>query len=169
MRQCGGRGLRAGRLGKAANQLVLGRSSDIASLGESIHYLFVALGLDRPGGNVNDDRLKIEAHTVTVGAIVVRVAGDFCGDGAARVRRILAGELTGVPENLILDLTEVARIDAEGIDTLYVAAELTADEDIGLCLVAPADGVVRAGLAAAGSTEIFEIFTSVTEALRDVS
>jgi anti-anti-sigma regulatory factor len=160
----------AARLGEAAaNHFVLGRSSDIASPGDSIYFLFVALGLDRPGGNVNDDRLEIEAHTVAAGVIVVRVAGDFCAEGAARVRRILAGELAGVPEILILDLTEIARIDAEGIDTLYVVAELTADDDIGLCLVAPAKGAVREGLDAAGSTDIFEIFSSVTEALREVS
>jgi anti-anti-sigma factor len=118
---------------------------------------------------MNDDSLEIEAQTVAVGVIVVRVAGDFCGEGAARVRRILAGELAGAREILILDLAEVARIDAEGIDVLYVAAELTADEDIGLCLVAPAEGAVRAGLDAVGSTDIFEMFSSVSEALRDVS
>ena len=147
----------------------MGRSSDIASPGEPIHYLFVALGVYPAGGNGNDERLEIEAHTVTAGTIVIRAAGDFCGEGAVRLRRILAGELTGVPEILILDLTEIACIDAEGLDTLYVAAELTADEDIGLCLVAPARGAVRAGLDAAGSTDTFEIFSSVTAAMRGIS
>ena len=116
---------------------------------------------------MNDDRLVIEAHTVTAGTIVIRAAGDFCGDGAARLRRTLAGELTGIPEILILDLTEIASIDGEGIDTLYLAAELTADEDIGLCVVAPAQAAVRTGLDAAGATDAFEIFSSVTEALRE--
>lgn len=116
---------------------------------------------------MNDDRLEIEAHTVTAGTIVIRVAGDFCGDGAARTRRTLAGELTGSPAVLILELSDVARIDAEGVDTLHLAAELAAEEDIGLCLVAPAQGAVRAALDAVESTDTFEIFSSVTEALRD--
>jgi anti-anti-sigma regulatory factor len=115
---------------------------------------------------VNDDRPRIEAQTVTAGTIVLRVAGDICGQGGIRLRRTLVGELTGCPQMLILDLTQITRIDAGGINTLHLAAELTAEEDIGLCLVAPAQGAVRAGLEAAKSTEIFEIFSSVTEALR---
>jgi anti-anti-sigma regulatory factor len=127
----------------------------------------MASGLERAGANVNDNCLEIEAHTVTAGAIVIRVAGDLCADGASKTRRTLAGELAGSPAILILDLSEVVRIDTEGLDTLHVAAELTADEDIGLCLVAPAQSPVRAALDAVESTDTFEIFPSVTEALRN--
>ncbi|KMO74760.1 MULTISPECIES: STAS domain-containing protein [Mycolicibacterium] len=115
---------------------------------------------------MNDDRPRIEARTVTAGTIVVRVAGDICGQGGIRFRRTLVGELTGRPQVLILDLTQITRIDTGGINTLCLAAELTAEEDIGLCLVAPAQGAARAGLEAAKSTDTFEIFSSVTEALR---
>jgi len=102
------------------------------------------------------------------GTIIVRVAGDLCGDGAARTRQTFAGALTGGPAFLVLDFSEVTSIDAEGVDTLYVAAELTADEDIGLCLVAPAKSPVRTALAAANKTETFDIFSSVGDALRDL-
>jgi anti-anti-sigma regulatory factor len=128
----------------------------------------VASGLDRSGGAENNHRLEIEAQTVVKGTIIVKVAGDLCGDGAARTRRTLAGELTGAPAFLVLDLSGVTSIDAEGVDTLHVAAELTADEDIGLCLVAPVKGSVRVALAAVNKTEIFDIFSSVGDALRDL-
>lgn len=114
---------------------------------------------------MNDDRLTSEAHPVTAGTIVIRLAGDFCGQGAVRMRRTLARELAGSPHLVILDLTGIARIDAEGIDTLRSTAEQTADEDIGLCLVAPARGAVVSCLDALEFTDAFEIFPSVSEAL----
>lgn len=117
-----------------------------------------------PEGNVNEQGLEIKAYTETAGVIVIRVAGDFRGEGAGKVRRTLAGELAGAPKILLLDLTEIAGIDAQGIDTLHLAAELTADEDIGLGLVAPADGAVMAGLDAVEATDTFQIFASITEA-----
>ena len=119
------------------------------------------------GGTLNENSLKIEAYTEAEGIIVIRLSGDLCGEGAARVRRTLTSELAGAPTIVILDLTQIARIDADGIDTLHVAAELTADEDIGLGLVAPEAGAVRAGLGGAGATNPFEIFASVSEALCD--
>jgi anti-anti-sigma regulatory factor len=128
----------------------------------------VASGLDRAGDSGNNDRLEIEARTPAAGTVIISVAGELCEDEAARTRRTLAGELTGSPALLVLDLSEVASIDAEGVDTLQLAAELTADEDIGLCLVAPAEGAVRAALAAVEATETFEIFSSVSEALRAI-
>jgi anti-anti-sigma regulatory factor len=120
-----------------------------------------------PEGYVSENSLEIETYTATAGTNVIRVVGDFCGEGAVRVRRTLAGELTGSPAVLALDLSEVVRIDAEGVDALHMAAELSADEDIGLCLVAPAQGAVKAALDAVESTDTFEIFSSLSEALSD--
>lgn len=116
---------------------------------------------------MNQNSLEIETYAATAATNVVRVVGDFCGEGAVRVRRTLVGELTGSPAVLVLDLSEVARIDAEGVDALHVAAELGANEDIGLCLVAPAQGAVKAALDAVESTDTFEIFSSLSEALGD--
>ena len=117
---------------------------------------------------MNDDSLRIETYTVAAGTVVIRVVGDFCGEGAAAVRLTLAGQLTGSPEVLIVDLSEIARIDAVGIDTLHSAAELAAEEDIGLGLVASPEGAVRAALDEADSTDAFEIFSSVSDALEDL-
>jgi anti-anti-sigma regulatory factor len=152
----------------ASRRWAFGRFSDIERFSEAIDYYVVVSGLEGTGGAENNHRLEIETQTVEAGTILVRVAGDLCADGAARTRRTLAGELTGSPAFLLLELSEVVSIDAEGVDTLLVAAELTADEDIGLCLVAPAQGAVRAALAAVEASESFEIFASVIEALRNV-
>jgi anti-anti-sigma regulatory factor len=118
-------------------------------------------------GYVNESNLEIETYPATAATNVIRVVGDFCGEGAVRVRRTLAGELTGSPAVLVLDLSEVARIDAQGVDALHLAAELAANEDIGLCLVAPAQGAAKAALDAVESTDTFEIFSSLSEALSD--
>ena len=115
----------------------------------------------RAGGILKENSLKIEVYADAVGIIVIRVAGDLQEEAAARLRHTLTAELAGAPRIVILDLTQVECIDADGIDTLHVATELTADEDIGLGLVAPAMGVVRAGLDAVDATDTFEIFTSV--------
>lgn len=128
----------------------------------------MASGTERAGGAENNGRLKIETQTLAAGTIIVRVAGDLRGDGAARTRRTVAGELADSPAFLVLDLSEVASIDAEGVDALHVTAELTADEDIGLCLVTPAEGAVSSALAAVGATETFDIFSSLSDALRDL-
>ena len=116
---------------------------------------------------MNENRLEIETYRATAGTNVIGVVGDFSGEGAVSVRRTLAGELTASPAVLVLDLSQVARIDAEGVDALHMAAELSANEDIGLCLVAPAQGAVRTALDAAECTDTFEIFSSVSAALRD--
>lgn len=110
--------------------------------------------------------LTIETRMMATGTIMIRVTGDICGDGADRLRRTVADELTDSTDIVVLDLRQVTRIDARGIDTLHSAAELTGEEDIGLCLVAPAGGAVTTGLAAVKSVDVFEIYSSVTEALR---
>jgi anti-anti-sigma regulatory factor len=68
---------------------------------------------------------------------VVHVAGDLRGDGASSLRRTLAGELTGTPELVVLDLSDIEHINADGIDALHSVAELADEDDIRFCLVVP--------------------------------
>jgi anti-anti-sigma factor len=121
--------------------------------------------LDRAGGTEGNS-LEIETQMIAVGTVVVTLAGDLCADGAARARSFLTGELARAPEFLVLELSQVASIDAEGVDILQLAAELTAEVDIGLCLVAPAEGTVTAALAAVKAVDTFEIYSSLSDALR---
>jgi anti-anti-sigma factor len=125
------------------------------------------------GGHVTDEvnlgrpwNFNIEWQRLAANATVVHVAGDLRGDGAASLRRTLAGELTGTPELLVLDLSDIEQIDADGIDALHSVAELADEDDIRLCLVVLPKGAVRACLQVVELMKTFQTFSSVTEALQ---
>ena len=109
--------------------------------------------------------ITIEWQRLAAKTTVVQVSGDLRGDGAASLRRTLAGELTGTPELLVLDLSYIEQIDVHGIDTLDVAAELAAEDDIRFCLVFPPKGVRRRRLNVVELSKRFQTFSSVNEAL----
>jgi anti-anti-sigma regulatory factor len=98
---------------------------------------------DNPGKPWN---FYIEWQRLAANTTVVHVAGDLRGDGASSLRRTLAGELTGTPELLVLDLSDIEQIDGDGIDALHSVAELADEDDIRLCLVILPKGAVRACL-----------------------
>ena len=125
---------------------------------------------------MNDDRVEdreqpwqvtIVAQELTEHATVIRVTGEVLGVGAAALRRSLQDALRRSPELLIVDLSGVADIASDGIDVLHWAAGSAAQEDTGFCLVDTPDGALRAGLDGHRSAEAFEIFSSVTDAMRD--
>jgi anti-anti-sigma regulatory factor len=117
---------------------------------------------DHPGKPWNFD---IEWQRLAANTTVVHAAGDLRGDGAASLRRTLAGELTGTPELLVLDLSDIEQIDADGIDALHSVAALADEDDIRFCLVVPPKGAVRACLKVVEVTKTFQTFASITEAL----
>lgn len=121
-----------------------------------------------PGGCDSGRVPAISVQRFPDNRVVVRVSGSLDGDMDADMRQHLTEQLMGRPDVLVLDLSEVSRIDADALGTLIVAAALAGEPDIGFCLVAPQGGPVRAALAAAGATEVFEIFASVDQALREV-
>jgi anti-anti-sigma regulatory factor len=125
------------------------------------------------GGHVTEEgnpgkpwNINIEWQRLAANTTVVQVAGDLRGDGAASLRRTLAGELTGTPELLVLDLSDIEQVDADCIDALQSVAELADDDDIRLCLVVSPKGAVRACLKVVELTKTFQTFSSVTEALQ---
>ena len=73
------------------------------------------------------------------------------------MRQVVANELNRSPALLALDLTEVNRIDAEGIDALVSAATQAGESDISFCLVGVHGHPVGTALADAELTELFEI------------
>jgi anti-anti-sigma regulatory factor len=111
-------------------------------------------------------RFNIECHWSGAKTTVVRVVGDLRGDGASSLRRTLAGELTGTPELLVLDISDVEQIDADAIDTVHSVAELADEDGIRFCLVVGARGAVPGCMNVAELTMTFEAFSSVTEALQ---
>jgi anti-anti-sigma regulatory factor len=95
------------------------------------------------------------------GKHVVRVAGDLCSDAAWALYRIVADELRRPLVLLVVDLSEVARIDGAAVNALGSAAVLAGESDFSLCLAGLRAGhPVAAALAEAGLMEMFEIFRS---------
>jgi anti-anti-sigma regulatory factor len=110
--------------------------------------------------------INVEWQRWAVKTNVVKVTGDLRGDGAGSLRRTLAGELTGTPELLVLDLSDIEQIDLDGIDTLDVAAELAAEDDVRFCLVLPPKGIHRHCLNVVELSKRFQTFSSVNEAVQ---
>ena len=108
--------------------------------------------------------IDIEWQWSTAHTTVVHVAGDLRGDGAASMRRSLAGELTGTPELLVLDLSSLEQIDDDGVDALRAIAQLAAEDGIRFCLVVPPN--VPACLKVGDLTKTLKTFSSITEALQ---
>jgi anti-anti-sigma regulatory factor len=94
--------------------------------------------------------------------------GDLIGDAAAAaMQRTLVDELSRAPRRLIVNLSAVTRIDAIGVHALASAAAVAGEADHPFCLVDGEAGRVRAALAAEQMTELFDVFSSVSEAVRD--
>lgn len=98
---------------------------------------------------------------------MVDVVGDLSGDAAEAVKRTIADELARSPALLVVDLSGVARVDADGVDALASSAATAGESDISFCLVAPRASPIHDALAAAVLLELFEIFWSVDEAVED--
>ena len=109
--------------------------------------------------------IVVEWRRSAAKASVIRPSGDLRGDGATSLRT-LVGELTGTPELLVLDLSDVEQIDADGIDALHSIAELADEDDIRFCLVVPPKGARRTCLKIVELTKMFQTFSSITEALQ---
>jgi anti-anti-sigma factor len=126
----------------------------------------------RTGSEVNDQAVGRQTQTCSVTVdvkrsptdkSVIHVSGELTRGATARMRRVVATELKRSPAVLALDLTGVNRIDAEGIDALVSAATQAGESDISFGLVGVHAGAVGAALAEAELTELFEIFTSLSD------
>jgi anti-anti-sigma factor len=111
--------------------------------------------------------IAVSVQRLTDGNTVVRLGGDLIGDSAAAMRQALIDELSQAPAQLIVDLSTITSIDAGGVHALAAVAAVAGESDHAFCLVAGDGGPVRAALAAEQLSELFEIFTSVTEAVED--
>ncbi|HVQ98374.1 MAG TPA: STAS domain-containing protein [Mycobacterium sp.] len=108
----------------------------------------------------------VQVERVSRSEIVVHVVGGLRDEVTAQLRSSVVSGLTGSPEALVLDLSVVTDIDADGVDVLETAAVIAGERDICFCLVLPPDSPVLTALAEAKLSALFEIFSSVTEALR---
>jgi anti-anti-sigma regulatory factor len=98
-------------------------------------------------------------------ATVVRVVGRLEAQAIAALRHSVIEELTGSSQLLVLDLSAVDHTNQDAIAVLVSAAEMAGEADIGIGLVVSPDGPVQAALADADKIELFEIFSSIGQAL----
>jgi anti-sigma B factor antagonist len=91
---------------------------------------------------------------------VIYVRGELLRGATATMRRVVADELNRSPALLVLDMSGVIRIDAEGIAAVVSAATQAGESDISLCLVGVHGHPVGTALAEAELLELFEIFTA---------
>jgi anti-anti-sigma regulatory factor len=119
-------------------------------------------------GNEKRNRsLVINVQRLTAGNTVVHVVGDLIGDATAALQQALMDELSRAPAQLIVDLSALTGIDAGGAHALAAAAAVAGESDRAFCLVTGNAGAVQAALAAEQLSELFEIFSSVSEAVQD--
>jgi anti-anti-sigma factor len=111
--------------------------------------------------------IAVSVQRLTDGNTVVRLGGDLIGDSAAAMRQALIDELSQAPAQLIVDLSTITSIDTGGVHALAAVAAVAGESDHAFCLVAGDGGPVRAALAAEQLSELFEIFSSVSEAVQD--
>ena len=111
--------------------------------------------------------IAINVQRLTGGNTVVHVIGDPIGDAAAAMQQALIDELSRAPAQLVVDLSVITRIDAGGVRALAAAAAVAGESDHAFCLVAPKAGPVHAALGAEQMVELFEIFSSICEAVQD--
>jgi anti-anti-sigma factor len=111
--------------------------------------------------------IAIDVQHLAVGDTVVHLIGDLVEDAAAEVQQTLIDQLSRAPKRLIVNLSAVIRIDSSGVDALVSAASVAGEADHAFCLVDGEAGRVNAALAAVRVTDLFEIFTSVSEAVQN--
>ncbi|MDX1891673.1 STAS domain-containing protein [Mycolicibacterium sp. 050158] len=123
--------------------------------------------MSRNGQGRQVQSIAIDVERLTLCDTVVHVAGDVVGDAAAVLQQTLTAQLLGEPIRLVVNLSAVVLLDAVGIDALISVAATAGEVDYAFCLVDGHEGRVQAALAAEQATDLFEIFSSVPEAVRN--
>jgi anti-sigma B factor antagonist len=117
-------------------------------------------------GPEQSSSIRINLRRSPADTTVVEVVGDLSGDAVATMQRTLTDELTYSAAHVIVDMSEVTRIDTDAINALATAAGIAGEADISLCLVHTDEGPVGAAIAAAELTDLFEVYSSVEDAAR---
>ena len=119
---------------------------------------------DGNGERTRSSTINVQRST---GSTVVNLVGELIGDAIEAMQQTLVDELSRAPAQLIVDLSAITRIDAGGVHVLAAAAAFAGESDRAFCLVAGRAGPVQAALAAEQLSELFEIFSSISEAMQD--
>lgn len=117
---------------------------------------------DRAAGQ--SESVRFDVQRFPSGKCVVRVMGELIRDATSQMIWIVEEELARVPSPLVLDLSAVTDINANGVDALVSAATLAGESDISLCLVGVEGRPTGDALAAADLTELFEVVSPSDDA-----
>jgi len=97
------------------------------------------------------------------GARLLRAAGALDEAAGRALQRVAADILAGAPPFVLVDLSAIDTVTADGVAALVAVAETAGEADIGLAVVAR-DGL-RAALAGNDVHDLFELYETVDEAL----
>ena len=114
---------------------------------------------------VPENSVTVELWQSPTTEFVVFVAGELIDGASLSVLGVVTEVLSRHPVEVAIDVSEVARIDAGGVDALLSIAAEAAELDVSLCLVGAQGGPVGMALGAAGLTELFEIFAQLNSRL----
>ncbi|BBX02018.1 transcriptional regulator [Mycolicibacterium moriokaense] len=114
----------------------------------------------REGQRIETRSVTVDVKRSATNKSVISVSGELHRGATATMRRVVADELNRSPAQLVLDLSGVLRIGAEGIDALKSAATQAGESDISLCLVGVHGHPAGTALADAGLLDLFEISTA---------
>jgi anti-anti-sigma regulatory factor len=106
-------------------------------------------------GHPGQRRLTIQFQRLSDNTTIVELIGELRAQGAMEVREALADELTGSPELLVINLSNIVEINSDGVDALHSVAEIAVEGDIEFCLMATPDRRVRRRLDALKRTALF--------------
>jgi anti-anti-sigma regulatory factor len=110
--------------------------------------------------------IAINVQRLPAGDTVVNLRVDLIGYAAAAMQQTLIDELSRAPAQLIVDLSTITTIDAGAVHALAAAAAVAGESDRAFCLVVAKAGPIQTALAAEQLTELFEVFSSVSEAVQ---
>lgn len=120
---------------------------------------------DRPPMAPRTPSSNIDIAKLPMGNYVVTVDDPASWETWMVMGQVVGDILAQSPRLLVLDLTGLDSLDLPGVGALSAAAAQAGESDIAFCLVGAQDGPVRAAVADAGLTELFELFESVRDAL----
>lgn len=103
------------------------------------------------------DYVNVDVKRSSTNKSVIYVSGELRSGATAPMRRAVTIELNRSPALLVLDMSGVIRIDAEGVAAVVSAATHAGESDISLCLVGVHGHPVGTALAEAELLELFEI------------
>lgn len=119
--------------------------------------------IDGTGGGAASEPTVTVLDGPSAGARLLRQKGMLDEAAGRALQRLAAVVLAGTPPFVLVDLSEIDAVTADGVAALVHIAETAGEADIGLAVVT-GDGP-RAAFVEGGVHDLFELYETVDEAL----